>query len=299
MSAPKFFLLSLYFYSTCSAQQDGLPLLLPPVPGSRNCSSPQHLDQVKNNIGSSLDQTVVPELDIRESCPCSGAGLWRKIAYLDMSDSSQQCPPNWRLLTTPVRACGAAADSICTSAVFPSNGESYSRVCGRVIGIQKGSPDAFYPSLEGRNPGLEGNYIEGVSLTHGPAGSRQHIWSFAAALWENDPNSYLSHLHFVCPCTNTDFTWPYQLPTFIGNNYFCDTGNPGPSFSLTEVYPDDPLWDGAGCGPTNACCQFRNPPWFCATLPQATTDDIELRICNDQALDDEETLVELVDIHVM
>ena len=120
-----------------------------------------------------------------------------------------------------------------------------------MIGIQKGSTDAFEPSATGPNPGIEGNYLEGVSLTHGPAGSRQHIWSFASALWENDPILYFDYIRFVCPCTNTGFNWPYQIPSFIGNNYFCDTGNPGPNFDNNIVYGDDPLWDGAGCGPTN------------------------------------------------
>ena len=30
-------------------------------------------------------------------------------------------------------------------------------------------------------------YIDGVSLTHGVSGSQQHIWSFASALYEQDP----------------------------------------------------------------------------------------------------------------
>ena len=92
MSAPKIFLFSLHLYATCAAQQDFLPVLLPPVPLGRlggTCPSPQNLDQVKNDIGSSLDQTIVPGLDLRDSCPCGGAGPWREIAYFDMNDSNQ------------------------------------------------------------------------------------------------------------------------------------------------------------------------------------------------------------------
>ena len=62
------------------------------------------------------------------------------------------------------------------------------------------------------------------------------------------------------------------------------------------VYSDNPLWDGEGYGLTNACCEFNNPPWFCTTLPQLTTDDLELRICHDQHASDENVLVSLVDI---
>ena len=39
-----------------------------------------------------------------------------------------------------------------------------------------------------------------------------------------------------------------------------------------------------------------NPPWFCTTLPQPTTDDIELRNCASEATSNEDTLVQLVDI---
>ena len=160
--------------------------------------------------------------------------------------------------------------------------------------MERSIPEAFGQSHSGSNPGLEGFYLDGVSITHGAPGSRQHIWSFASAVSE------ISTFKFaVCPCSNTDTTWPFEVPSFVGNNYFCDAGNPGPDHSFTTVYADDPLWDGAGCGPTSSCCQLNTPPWFCTTLPQPTTDDIELRICNGGALTDEDTLVNLVDIYIM
>lgn len=221
-------------------------------------------------------------------------------AHLNMTDPDQQCPPNWRLITSPVRACGRLTSTFgpsCDSAVFPSNGVSFSLVCGRVIAYQKGSVSAFFPSLEGRSPGLEGVYIEGVSLTRGPAGSRQHIWSFANALFENNNGVFTAPNY--CSCTDTRLNWPFQLPSFIGNDYFCDTGNVGPDTTVTDVYSEDPLWDGNGCGPTSSCCQFNNPPWFCKTLAQSTAEDIELRICADEDIGNEDTYIALIDIYTM
>ena len=294
-------------HSGIAQQQDSLPVQLPQVDiEGRNdgtCPSAEVTEQARNStkgeIRSILRDTVVPILDptsIHGRCPCGSPGQWRMIAHLNMSDPNQQCPSNWRLVTTPVRGCGRTNNNICNSAVFPSHGSPYSRVCGRINAIQRGTTDAFNPTIDGRNPGLEGVYIDGVSLTHGAAGSRQHIWTFVAALYETDPN--YGPLN-VCPCTNIDFTWPYEIPSFIGNNYFCDTGNPGPGYMSSAIYPDDPLWDGEGCGPTNACCQHNNPPWFCTTLPQPTTDDIELRICSAQEISNEDVYVELMDIYVM
>ena len=45
------------------------------------------------------------------------------------------------------------------------------------------------------------------------------------------------------------------------------------------VVEEHSMWDRAGCGPLNDCC---NLPWFYKQLPQATTDSIEIRVCRDQ-----------------
>ena len=60
----------------------------------------------------------------------------------------------------------------------------------------------------------------------------------------------------------------------------------------------DPLWDGKACGGSSTCCEFNNPPWFCKNVPQPTTDDIELRLCSDSDVRDEDVGLELVEIYV-
>ena len=62
-------------------------------------------------------------------------------------------------------------------------------------------------------------------------------------------------------------------------------------------YGDDPLWDGAGCGPNSDCCDFNDPPWFRKQLPSTTTDNIEMRLCRAGA-PDEDTPVEIIEIYV-
>ena len=62
---------------------------------------------------------------------------------------------------------------------------------------------------------------------------------------------------------------------------FCDTGS---ADNFQHIfYGDDPLWDGAGCGPNNNCCDLNNPPWFRKQLPSTTTDNIEMRFCREAA----------------
>ncbi len=60
-------------------------------------------------------------------------------------------------------------------------------------------------------------------------------------------------------------------------------------------YPDEPLFDGQGCGPD---CQFNTPSWFCTELPQPTSDDLEILICGDQSIFNEDVIVSVIDISV-
>ena len=62
-------------------------------------------------------------------------------------------------------------------------------------------------------------------------------------------------------------------------------------------YGDDPLWDGAGCGPNNDCCTLNNPLWFRKQLPSATADDIEMHLCRVRLPVDEDTPVEMIEIY--
>ena len=84
-----------------------------------------------------------------------------------------------------------------------------------------------------------------------------------------------------------------QPSTFVGNHndYFCDTGSS--EHWQFIFYGDDPLWDGAGCGPLNDYCTLSNPPWFLNKLPSATTDDIEMCLCISQTVEDEDTPIEI------
>ena len=210
-----------------------------------------------------------------------------------MTDTSQDCPSNWTLIDTSVRACAPKTQSAsCDSAFFATEGYTYNQVCGRVIGYQQGSTDAF-DFLTHTARGLEGPYMDGVSLTHGAPGSRQHIWTFAAGLSELD-----NRVGVTCDCSNSNLNWPYQVPSFVGRNYFCETGNIGPDHTFDSIISDDPLWDGMGCGPTSTCCQLNHPPWFCTSLPQPTSDDLELRICRDGERSDEDVLVSFIELYV-
>ena len=178
---------------------------------------------------------------------------------------------------SPIQTCGKSTNAAgCISATFHANGLQYSKILGKLVAYQYGSPDAF---SDGVSQTLEGHYLDGVSITHGMP--RNHIWSLAAD-WRDD--------YIYCPCSTT-----YTAPSFVEDDYFCGSGNAASNWG--HVFYNEPIWDGQGCG-TNTCCTYNNPPWFCKQLPQATTDDIEIRICSDEGNTNEDTPIELIEIYV-
>ena len=223
---------------------------------------------------------------------CGGViGGWMKVAALDMTDINTQCPGSLRQHSDYNKRTCRVNSGACSSVIFHTNTIAYSKVCGKIKAYQCGSTDAFQPSIS--NPSINSNYVDGISLTCG--NPRKHIWTFAAALDEVGtlpPNN--------CPCTNLNqensATPP---PDFVGNDYFCDTGS-SIIFRNGWCYSDDPLWDGDGRGLLNTCCicSFNNPRWFYKQLSQPKTDDIEMRVCRDQEMANEDIRVEMVDIYV-
>ena len=221
-------------------------------------------------------------------------GGWVRVANLNMTDPDQQCPGNLQLSYTnqPIRLCGRSTSGpSCDSATFTTYGVQYQRVCGRVRGYQFALPDAF-DEIYGNCPApctIDKNYVDGVSITHG-ASPRKHIWTYADAIVE-----YTSvYPRSTCPCTGVG----QPPPAFVGSDYYCESGLDRPVWNYI-LYSNDPLWDGQGCGGLEGtCCDPSNLPWFCKELPQSTTDYLEVRICGDQSLADEDTPIDLVQLYI-
>ena len=242
-------------------------------------------------VGQNTSSALSVYCDMTRSCGGISGG-WMKVASFDMDNPSHSCPSGLHLLNGTKRRCVMPSDSPgCASTMFNTHGIPYQRVCGKVIGYQKGSTDAF--AIYYANHSIEGAYVDGVSLTHG-YNPRHHIWTFASAQDETDHHgSSLS----VCPCTNNQTT-TVQVPNFVGSNYFCATGAQERN-RWSRLYHEDPLWDGFGCGGSSTCCSFNNPPWFIRDLsPPGTTDDIELRVCRDEQRYNEDVGLKSVELYV-
>ena len=103
---------------------------------------------------------------------------------------------------------------------------------------------------------------------------------------------------FTCPC-NTGSTVSVQ--SFIGNNYFCESGNTGSITYTNTLYTFDPLWDGQGCiSFESPCCNVTGIPWFHRDYGNTTTTDyIELRACADQGTTNEDAPVSYYEIIII
>ena len=221
-------------------------------------------------ITSTTASTTVPTTATPGQC---GGPGWRRVVFLNTTDTSHVCPAGLNLTTYSKRTCGRAysAPQTCSSTTFSVGGSQYSRVCGRALAYQWGQNIAFY-GYHYHSQGINGYYVDGLSLTHGAPGSRQHIWTFASGLFAGSRSS--GYASYRCPCDNG---YTFRSPPFVGNDYFCESVTQ--SRWATVFYPNSPLWDGQVCEGGGTCCKFNNPPWFTKNLANSTTEDIELRLC--------------------
>uniref|UniRef100_A0A1X7TW22 Uncharacterized protein n=1 Tax=Amphimedon queenslandica TaxID=400682 RepID=A0A1X7TW22_AMPQE len=102
---------------------------------------------------------------------------------------------------------------------------------------------------------------------------------------------------YNCPCSQVS---TQTIQSFIGNDYFCESGNPAADGTWQVIlYTSDPLWDGKGCGSLEGnCCTAPGLPWFNKVLNTATTDYLELRVCADSGTADEDVPVSYYELYV-
>ena len=296
-----------------------LPLIYPGqvLQGDDNqtCPSEEQQERAKKEIDDAtlrlFQESVLPLLQTQlpteppTEYSCGGSTGWRRVAYLNMADPSQQCPSAWQEINTPHRVCRktsitAGEHSSCDGVTYSTGSEQYDQVCGRIIGYQIGTPYAFIPYPHGSGASIDGVYVIGVSVTHGSP--RQHIWTFAGGA--DETVGYWSQFNLasvLCPCVSGS-TAGYYIPSYVGQSYFCESGLT--QFNGTQwgvLWPDgDPLWDGQGCGPTSSCCTLNSPPWFNVQLPSPTSDYIEVRLCgqNSNGNQYDDTPIQLLELYV-
>ena len=173
---------------------------------------------------------------------------------------------------------------------FCTRTELYSRVCGQLLGYQLGTPNAFYSYFLNSSLTVDDVYVDGASITYGST-LRRHIWTYINGLnlvYPGVPST-------VCPCNNSIAN---SIPSYVGSDYYCETGNNQNCCDyMYGLFSNDTLWDGRQCPSEEApCCAHSNMPWFNKTLSETTTEDIELRVCGDSPVTNEDTPLQVIEI---
>ena len=244
--------------------------------------------------------TVVTVYCDMEREGCGNTGGWTRVAFLNMTDPTHNCPPGWRYLEredSPRRTCGRTTTNPWpygggyNNATFDTLGIEYIYVMGEVRGYQQNSANtAFRVFYFNRSVTIDDVYVDGLSLTYGTT-PRKHMWNFACGNL-NTPQADPGR----CPCTYPPLTSSNPVPSFVGNDYFCESVT---AIAYTnQFYSDNPLWDGQGCVSTSNCCNFNSPPYFCKALSQPTSEDLEVRLMADHSYTQADTLIERIEIYV-
>ncbi len=236
------------------------------------------------------DGTITPVYCLMSTTECTGGGGWMRVASLDTTSSdNNECPSplvarSYDELTQPL--CQRDSyDAGCASMYFSPNGFSYTKVCGRARGYQYGSPDSF---LSGKS--VDEGYVDGLSITHG-SNPRTHIWAFACGVFTEGTN------HWDCPCNSFNNENP---PPFVGDSYYCESGlDEGDDWNPVRLHWDDPLWDDMLCRSLEGgCCTAPSLPWFTKALGVTVTDDLEVRMCDDETEENERTPIDILELYV-
>ena len=221
-----------------------------------------------------------------------GEGVWMRIGYFDMRSNLGECPkPLERFAVNRAWYCRRTAPP-CTSVYFSTLQKRYSFVCGKVEAYQYGNMDSFSHSTATKTP--DDFYVEGISITHGKS-PRRHIWTYAVGLNANPASGYIPHDQ--CPCTVAGSS--RTRPSFLGNDSYCDSGNPSRNSYLNNLYTDR-LWDNSGpsCVTGSTCCDNPDQPWFKKRLTQPANEDVELRWCGNEPIFAEATATSKVELYV-
>ena len=216
-----------------------------------------------------------------------------RIGYFDMGSNLAEYPEPLEHFTVSGSWYCRRTALPCTSVHFSALGKNYTAVCGMVEGYQFGVINSFFHSTASKTP--DELYVEGISITHGSS-PRRHIWTYAVGLNANSDSGYATTSQ--CPCTAAGTT--STLPTFLNDDYYCDSGNPSRNNFVRSLYPDR-LWDNSGpsCVSGSTCCDNPGQPWFKKNLTQSANEDVEMHWCADERpAIDEATATTRVELYI-
>ena len=132
------------------------------------------LDKYNDKLNSSNTCSIndasaaVMDVPVCNFCQSDMNSTWIRVAELNMSDPSSQCPANFTVNSNNgIRTCMAMMQSAgCTSVFFSTHNVTYSKVFGNIRAYQYGVTNSFKPFNRG-NGTIDEPDVDGISLTYG------------------------------------------------------------------------------------------------------------------------------------
>ncbi len=152
----------------------------------------------------------------------------------------------------------ASAEGGCATKVFSTGGRRFSEVSGQVLAYQQGTPDAF---------GAENGGLDTISIW---TTSGIHIWTYAVGMTQLMEAACPCYFPCSSRCPPADGT---PAPNYLGENFYCDSGNPECDGNIYDTFYPQRLFEGAA-------------PF--TRYIGSTFADIEVRVCLDQEAWDED-----------
>ena len=210
-------------------------------------------------VRSSTGQLTSVYCDMTRTCG-NITGGWMRVAELDLDS----CPTG--LISQSfngTRTCIRSEETPnCTSILYSSLNIQYSKICGRIRGYGVGSVDGFFGRTAQHSMVVTDNYLDGISI----AINTDHVWSFVAGRCDS--------------CV-------IKKPSFIDSDFTCDDNNP---ICSGEMLCGSILWNTNKCGKTT--------PVFYKQLSNNITTDINVKVCRNEARNNEDIAVTSIDLYI-
>ena len=142
------------------------------------CAPMEEREGARNEIHQIANSAILATI-------CNGTPGWRRVAFINMTDTSYNCPTGLNLTSYSKRTCGRSHTTPggCSSTTFSVGGLRYSRVCGRIRGYQFGATSGFWAYVNRNQVGIDTSYLPEI-----------------------------------CPCDTHNYD---GVPAFVGDDFFC------------------------------------------------------------------------------